>query len=86
MPVAGYVADFACLEAKLIVELDGGQHLEQRGYDERRDNSLNAAGFRVLRFWDNDVLLETESVLEAILTALVPSPHPGLPPQAGEGD
>jgi len=86
VPVANYVADFACLEAKLIIELDGGQHIEQRGYDERRDRNLKAVGFRVLRFWDHDVLLQNGSVLEAILAALMRSPHPDLPPQAGEGD
>jgi adenine-specific DNA-methyltransferase len=85
--IAGYVADFACLEAKLIVELDGGQHLEQTDYDARRDAALASAGFRVLRFWNDDVLLRTEAVLEAIVQALsVRGPHPGLPPQAGEGD
>ena len=86
VPIAGYIADFACLEAHVIVELDGGQHLEQQGYDEQRGSRLRAAGFRVLRFWDNDVLRETQSVVEAILAALVRSPHPGLPPQAREGE
>jgi very-short-patch-repair endonuclease len=84
--IAGYIADFACLEARLVVELDGGQHLEQEAYDKQRDSRLHAAGFRVLRFWDNDVLRETQSVVEAILAALLRCPHPGLPPQAGEGE
>ncbi len=86
VPVAGYVADFACLEAGLIVELDGSQHLERRHYDARRDERLRAAGFRVLRFWDNDVLRDTQSVLEVVLAWLKQCPHPSLPPQAGEGD
>jgi adenine-specific DNA-methyltransferase len=79
------VADFACLEASVIVELDGGQHLDERAYDQKRDGKLQSAGFRVLWFWDNDVLLQTEWVLETILMELAPSPHPSLPPQAGEG-
>ena len=81
------MADFACLEAGLVVELDGGQHQEHRKYDEQRDRQIAALGFRVLRFWDDEALLQTEAVLEEILRALVAgSPHPSLPPQAGEGD
>ena len=85
--VGSYIADFTCLEAKLIVELDGGQHQEQAAYDARRDWQLEAEGFRVLRFWDNQVFQETQAVLEVILRALVGEdcPHPNPPPQAGEG-
>ena len=87
VPIAGYIADFACLEAKLVVELDGGQHQENVIYDERRDRNIEALGFRVLRFWDNQVFQETTAVLEMILRALESeSPLPDLPPHAGEGD
>jgi len=87
VPIDGYIADFACLEARLVVELDGGQHGDRLRYDEHRDRRISARGFRVLRFWDNQVFQETEAVLQAILDALNSNrPHPSLPPQAGEGD
>eukprot|EP01136_Pigoraptor_vietnamica_P003769 Opistho-1_new@33414 len=82
-----FVADFACLEAMLIVELDGGQHSEVR--DVRRTAYLEAKGFRVLRFWNHDVLENLEGVLTVVGDALAqvrsrrPSPNPL--PQAGEG-
>lgn len=69
--VAGgrYIADFACIEAKLIVELDGGQH-QDNDYDVQRDAELKAIGFTVLRFWNNQVLQETQAVLAEILRVL----------------
>jgi very-short-patch-repair endonuclease len=70
VPVAGYIADFLCCEAKLIVELDGGQHSEREGYDQRRTVALQMAGYRVVRYWDDDVLLRTPLVLEDILRNL----------------
>lgn len=70
VPVAGYIADFLCPEAKLIVELDGGQHCAQIAYDERRTGMLQAKGYRVLRYWNNEALVQTEAVLEDILRAL----------------
>jgi adenine-specific DNA-methyltransferase len=81
-----YVTDFACLDAKLIVELDGGQHAEQQSYDEERTRFLQAQGFVVLRFWDHEVLGQLEAVLEQVLRTL-PSghPHPNPLPPAGEG-
>ena len=86
MPIAGFIADFACLEAKLVIEIDGGQHARNVGYDLRRARLIEAQGFRVLRFWDNQVFVETQAVLEHIVRALeTSSPHPDLPPQAGEG-
>ena len=72
-----YVVDFVCPDAVLVVELDGSQHLKQMGYDARRTACLEAHGYRVLRFWDNDVLTNIEGVLEVILEALAsPAPHP----------
>jgi very-short-patch-repair endonuclease len=79
-----YIADFVCPDAGLIVELDGGQHGEQMIYDELRTLELEAMGYRVLRFWNNDVLKNVQGVLEVILEALArPAPHPN-PLPAGE--
>ena len=74
-PIDGYIADFVCLEEQLVVELDGGQHTEQTQYDAQRTEALERLGFRVLRYWNNDVLTNTDGVLLAILLALrAPSP------------
>ena len=80
-----FIADFLCADAMLIVELDGGQHDERAAADARRTKILESYGYRVLRFWNNDVLANTEGVLEVILSELEkgrPSPNP-LP--LGEG-
>ncbi|AMJ57846.1 MULTISPECIES: endonuclease domain-containing protein [Stenotrophomonas] len=80
MPLGGYIADFVCLEARLIVELDGGQHLEQRAYDQQRSEVLQRLGFRVLRYWNDEVLLRMPAVLEDILRALAHGQeHPSQP-------
>src|SRR5690348_12049513 len=84
-PVGPYIVDFICLEAKLVIEIDGGQHLASAS-DAVRSDWLEDQGFRVLRFWNHEVLIQTDDVLTAILGALVPNgPHPNPPPQAGEG-
>jgi very-short-patch-repair endonuclease len=70
-PVGPYVPDFLCVEAKLIVELDGGQHGVQTEKDAARTEALEAAGYQVLRFWNNDVLANTEGVLETIRIAVL---------------
>ena len=81
-----YIADFACPDAGLVVELDGSQHGEQRAYDGTRTRKLESMGYRVLRFWDNDVLTNIEGVLEVILEALAsPAPHPGPLPGGERG-
>ena len=67
-----YFADFACVDAKLVVELDGGQHADQAEYDAERTRALEASGWRVIRFWNHDVLLEPEGVADTILAALRP--------------
>jgi very-short-patch-repair endonuclease len=69
-PIGPYIVDFVCLEKKLIVELDGGQHADQKRYDVGRDRWLAAQGYEVLRFWNHDVLTNTDSVKEAIYRAL----------------
>jgi len=73
-PVEGYIVDFYCLEARLVVELDGGGHVEesQARYDAERTLALERAGIRVLRFWNPDVLQNVGGVLEMILAALKP--------------
>uniref|UniRef100_UPI002620CE04 endonuclease domain-containing protein n=1 Tax=Dokdonella sp. TaxID=2291710 RepID=UPI002620CE04 len=87
VPLGRYVADFVCMRERLIVELDGGQHMDHRADDEERSRYLERAGFRVLRFWNDDVLLRTEAVLESLLAALCSAcPHPNPLPQAGEGE
>lgn len=74
-PVGPYITDFTCLEQKLVIEVDGGQHAENVQYDSRRTAYLASAGYRVIRFWDNDVLTKTGSVMQTIYDALNrPSP------------
>lgn len=68
-PVGRFVVDFACTKHHLIVEADGSQHLDN-AHDVKRMRWLEAQGWRVLRFWDNDILTNTDGVLEAILEAL----------------
>ncbi len=65
-----YIVDFICLDAKLIIEADGGQHAEQASYDARRTARLEAKGYRVMRFWNNEILGDIHSVLEKIYSAL----------------
>jgi very-short-patch-repair endonuclease len=62
--------DFICLEEKLVIEVDGGQHGEQSAYDSKRDDYLRAQGFVVLRFWDHEVLTQIDEVKEAIWNAV----------------
>ncbi len=74
MPIGPYFVDFACFAEKLIIELDGGQHADAAGYDEARSRIIEAQGYRVLRFWNNDVLSNTNGVLERIMQELSTSP------------
>src|SRR5690606_40666086 len=61
-----YILDFYCAEAKLAVELDGGQHAERKRYDDARDSALEQTGIEVIRFWDREVLQRADPVLERI--------------------
>jgi very-short-patch-repair endonuclease len=70
VPMGPYVVDFACLKAHLVIEVDGSQHAQAREKDDTRTAWLVSRGFHVLRFWDNEVLLRTEGVLEKIHTTL----------------
>ncbi|MBI4279562.1 MAG: endonuclease domain-containing protein [Armatimonadetes bacterium] len=74
-PVGPYIVDFCCMEQKLVIEIDGGQHAEQAEADSHRTAYLAKLGYRVLRFWDNEVLTNASGVLDCIVEALGP-PHP----------
>jgi very-short-patch-repair endonuclease len=83
--IGRYVVDFVCFEMKLIIEVDGGQHSEQVSYDSRRKEWLEGEGFRILRFWNNQVLNEMEAVKEVIMETLGRHcPPPSSSPTRGE--
>ena len=91
-PIGRYILDFYCHESRLAVELDGGQHNdgETRSYDDRRSRFLREQGIRVVRFWNHDVLLQTDSVLESLWHeihsgSVSSSPSPQTPLPLGEG-
>jgi very-short-patch-repair endonuclease len=84
-PIGSYIADFVCFEAKVIVELDGGQHAEQFEDDSRRTAWLESQGFRLLRVWNHHVFQDLDSVMQVIWDALQSTPHPNPPPQGGRG-
>jgi very-short-patch-repair endonuclease len=81
VPIDRYVADFCCADARLIIELDGGQHATRTSEDANRTKVLDAMGYLVLRFWNNDVMQNIDGVLEEILSTLEQHrsepPHPG---------
>jgi len=68
-PIGPYVVDFLCRDRKLVVEADGGQHADSV-HDQRRDAYLASAGYRILRFWNSDVLGNFDGVLQTILASL----------------
>lgn len=83
-----YIVDFVCPSARLVIEVDGSQHADNTQYDDTRTKFLQSEGYRVLRFWNNEVLMATDVVCEQILSALnAPLPGPSglsLSPE-GEG-
>jgi very-short-patch-repair endonuclease len=91
MWLGGFIADFASIEAQLVVEVDGSQHAEQDEYDTERTREMERLGYRVLRFWNNEVLGNLDGVIELIQLALPSPSHAAaqrgpLPlPQRGEG-
>ncbi|MHB9101850.1 MAG: DUF559 domain-containing protein, partial [Sulfuricella sp.] len=85
-PLPPYVIDFYCHEEKLAVELDGGQHADNIEYDEARTKFIAEQGIRVIRYWNNQVLQETESVLQHLWNELTESPSPLAPLPEGEGN
>ncbi len=70
VPIGNYIVDFVTFERKVIIELDGEQHAEQQAYDERRSRWLESEGFRVIRFWNGEVLNEFEAVVDRIVQEL----------------
>ena len=86
-PVGPYIADFACVPARLIIEIDGVTHSSavERRHDRKRDRYMQSRGWRILRVWNDDVYKNLNSVLDEI-ARLVPPPPPSAapPPQAGE--
>ncbi|MFT3897824.1 MAG: DUF559 domain-containing protein [Thermomonas sp.] len=89
VPISGYVADFVCPEARLIIELDGGQHSERIEYDSKRSEILLAAGYNVVRYWNHDVMAHTVDVVADIQRKLEETSTPSQPPPSaarkGEG-
>jgi len=85
-PFGSFITDFVCHEAKLIVEIDGGQHNPASTEGARRTSFLESQGYRILRFWNNEVLQNPEGVQTAIARELHRNhPHPHPPPSKGEG-
>jgi very-short-patch-repair endonuclease len=88
VPLGPYVVDFACIERSMVIEVDGGQHDWNAAADARRTAWLRAHGWRVVRYWNNEVIENIDGVLEHLsseLRAIGDFPHPNPPPQAGEG-
>jgi len=77
-PIGAYIVDFVCFEHSLIIEIDGGQHGDEVPKDQARSDWLQSQGFRVMRFWNNEVIERKDDVLESIIRALreYPSPQP----------
>ncbi len=69
-PLGPYILDFVCLEAGLVIEVDGGQHSDQKAYDEKRTALIESQGLTVIRFWNHEVMNETPAVLEKIWLTL----------------
>jgi very-short-patch-repair endonuclease len=84
-PIGPCIADFACIDKSLVIELDGGQHQERVAYDEQRTTFLQRQGWHVLRFWNNDVLNNLEGVLAKVIEVLTTAPPSQPSPCEGEG-
>jgi very-short-patch-repair endonuclease len=82
-PIGKYIADFVCFENKLIIELDGSQHIDHRDQDVDRDKWLSDQGFTVLRFWNKDIMNNIDGVMKMIYGFVTPSPDPS---HRGRGD
>ena len=70
--IGNYIPDFCSPKARLIIELDGSQHLDQSEYDEERTRYFKSLGYKVIRFWNNDVMNDIDHVISAILQAIEP--------------
>ncbi len=95
VPIDRYIVDFACLRERLVVEVDGSQHVEQAAYDAERTRRLEALGFHVARFWANDVVRNPRQVVDAIWTVVLDRrakrqktafPRRGKVPEGRKGD
>ncbi|MEZ0307072.1 MAG: endonuclease domain-containing protein [Ramlibacter sp.] len=84
-PVGNYVADFACLGPRLIIELDGSQHADQTGYDAARDQYLRSMGFEVLRFPSNDPFKNMDGLLSVVIDRIAQLSQPPSQPSPGGG-
>src|SRR5579872_611501 len=73
-PMGPYIVDFCCVDKKLIVEVDGSQHLENADYDAQRTTFLKRDGYRVIRFWNHEALTEMDGVLEKLAQFLAAAP------------
>lgn len=73
--IGNYIPDFCYPKAKLIIELDGSQHFDQREYDAERTSYFESLGYKVLRFWNNDVMKDIESIIRAIMQEMESEPH-----------
>jgi len=73
--IGNYIPDFICIEKKLIIELDGSQHLEQEEYDKERTKYLESQGYKAIRFWNNEVMNNIEGVILAIIYAMENEPN-----------
>jgi very-short-patch-repair endonuclease len=85
VPLGRYIADFVCHGARLIIEIDGGQHQGSAPQEAERTRFLQDQGYRVLRLWNNEVLSNLEGVRATIAETLAVSPSPNPPPSTGEG-
>ena len=81
-----YIVDFVCLEARLIVEADGGQHQEQAADDLKRSVFLESLGYKVIRFWNHEILCDIQAVLEQIHSSLIEAPSPLSSPEGSGGE
>ncbi len=82
-PVGNYIVDFVCLQKRVVIEVDGGQHAQEMNHDAVRDAWLHAQGFIILRFWNNDVVTNIDGVMELILKNLQDTPYLNPSPQGG---
>ncbi|MCK4778447.1 MAG: endonuclease domain-containing protein [Actinomycetia bacterium] len=84
-PIENYIVDFICFEKKIVIEVDGGQHNIDNKKDIIRDNFFNGKGYKVLRFWNNEVLKNIEGVIGVIREECVKTPSPKIPSRQGRG-
>lgn len=84
--IGPYIVDFCAIRSRLVIEVDGGQHLEQEEYDKERTRFLNSHGYKVLRFWNDEVMKDVDEVIAMIIETLeeINKPHPRPPPKGAQ--